>query len=133
VSGRTFDLGDVLSITTGRLVSQRGMDGIYDVLNFMTGDDLMTHQLPRAMDECAPRLLEQHPDLAEVVVPDKFDGEHHVRCWVTKQKERFGESRSLRPLPAGDHPRIHPLTELAMMAPGKPVIVVETPPDDGAS
>jgi hypothetical protein len=48
VSGRTFDLGDVLSITTGRLVSQRGMDGIYDVLNFMTGDDLMTHQLPKS-------------------------------------------------------------------------------------
>jgi hypothetical protein len=129
VSTRAFDLGDVLSITTGRLVSPRGMDGIYDLLNFMTGDDLMTHQLPRATDECAPKLLEQHPDLAEVPVPEMFGGEAHVRSWVAEQVERFGATREVEPLDPADHTPIHPLTELLMMAPGKPVIVVETPPD----
>lgn len=62
---KDFHLGDVLSITTGVLVSFRSMEGIYDILNFMTGDDLFTHQLPRATDECKPHLLEQFPELKE--------------------------------------------------------------------
>lgn len=58
---REFHLGDVLSITTGRLISPRGIEGVYDILRFMTGQDLFTHQLPRAMTEMKPRLLAQHP------------------------------------------------------------------------
>ena len=61
---KQFHLGDVLSITTGRLVSPRHIDGVYDILNFMTGDNLFTHQLPRASDECKPYLVEQFPQLA---------------------------------------------------------------------
>ena len=61
---KQFHLGDVLSITTGRLVSPRHIDGVYDILNFMTGDNLFTHQLPRASDECKPYLVAQFPQLA---------------------------------------------------------------------
>ena len=69
---RAFSLGDVLSVTTGYLVSLRHVDGLYDILNYMTGDDLYTPQLPRALDECAGPLLTQHPDLAAVRVPEQF-------------------------------------------------------------
>ena len=61
---KPFHIGDVLSITTGRLVSPRHIDGVYDILNFMTDDNLFTHQLPRACDECKPFLLKQFPQLA---------------------------------------------------------------------
>ena len=44
---KQFYLGDVLSVAIDRLVSLRHMDGVYDILNFMTGDDLLTHELPR--------------------------------------------------------------------------------------
>ena len=60
---KEFHLGDVLSITTGRLVSPRRMDGIYDILNFMTDSNLFTHQLSRAINECKPHLLGQFPQL----------------------------------------------------------------------
>ena len=60
---KKFHLGDVLSTTTERLVSPRHISGVYDILNFMTGDDLFTHQLPRASEECKPYLLEQFPQL----------------------------------------------------------------------
>ena len=56
---RDFHIGDILSVTTGRLVSPRRMDGVYDILNFMTGDNLFTHQLPRAARECAGPLAAQ--------------------------------------------------------------------------
>ena len=74
---RTFHIGDILTITTGRLVSPRHVDGIYDILNFMTGDNLFTHQLPRGMDECAPSLREQFPDLAAIVVPDDLGSKEY--------------------------------------------------------
>lgn len=44
---RNFHLGDILSVTTGCLLSPRRMEGVYDILNFMTADNLFTHQLGR--------------------------------------------------------------------------------------
>jgi len=60
---KSFHISDVLSVTTGRLVSCRHMEGIYDILNFLTGDNLFTHQLPRAGRECEPWLRTQFPQL----------------------------------------------------------------------
>jgi hypothetical protein len=102
------------------------------VLNFMTGDNLFTHQLPRAMDECAPEVLRQHPDLADVQVPTEFDGEQHVWTWLAEQVDQFGETRELSPLPVDEHAVIDPITELRMMRPDAPIITVVLP-EDGTS
>ena len=123
---RTFHLGDILTITTGRLVSPRHVDGVYDILNWMTGDNLFTHQLPRAMDECQGPLLAQHPDLAEIEVPD-LDGEAEVVTWLAAQVERYGETREVAPLAAGEHACIDPITEIRKMAPHAKIIAVEVP------
>ena len=122
---RTFDLGDVLSITTGKLVSPRHIEGVYDILNYMTRDNLFTHQLPRARQECAPWLLRQHPQLAEVdaesVTPDNF------REWLERQSEMFGAALVVEPIPQDDHERKNPLTELGEMVDPEKIIVVEVP------
>ena len=62
---KLFELGDVLSVTTGRIVSSRHIDGVYAILNFLTGHDLSAEQLPRAADECEPWLRRQFPSLME--------------------------------------------------------------------
>lgn len=56
-----FPIGVVLSLTTGRLVSPSHMDGIYEALRFLTGEDVYTHQIPRVMKECEPWLKSQFP------------------------------------------------------------------------
>jgi hypothetical protein len=122
---RDFHLGDILSVTTGLLVSSRHIDGVYDILNWMTGDSLFTHQLPRAGEECKGPLLAQHPDLAEVQVPDAFTGKEHVLAWLAEQVERYGETRPVAPLAEVDHTRINPLDELRMIRPDAPVIAVD--------
>ena len=117
---REFHLGDILSITTHRLVSPRHMDGVYDILNFMSGDDLMTHQLPRVCDEMKPRLLAQHPVLAEVntsgIKPDTV-------MWLDEQVARFGETRLVQ----SEH-QFHeiraPLKEAAAMRGSDGLVVV---------
>ncbi|MEU7170238.1 hypothetical protein ABZ949_01950 [Micromonospora tulbaghiae] len=121
---KPFHLGDILSITTGRLVSPDHIDGVYRILNHMTGDSLFTHQLGRASDECTPELLRQHPDLAEVV-PPKFDGEAHIWRWLAEQTDRYGITREVTPLAPADHTRIDPIAEMKMMKPDIEVITVE--------
>lgn len=122
---RSFHLGDVLSVTTAYLVAPRGIEAMYDLLSFMTGDELFTHQLSRAREECAPDLLRQYPDLAEVWVPAEFGDEAHVLSWLAKQVVVFGEHLDVTPLAEGDHTRIDPLTELASMVGPERIIAVE--------
>jgi hypothetical protein len=115
---RAFHLGDVLSVTTERLISPRHMKGIYDILDYMTGDSLFTHQLRRAGDECKPALLAQHPQLANVKVPnnlgDSDDPKQEVATWLAEQVEQYGETLEVEPLAAEAHTVIDPLDELAM-------------------
>lgn len=125
---KAFHLGDILTITTGRLVSPQHMEGVYGILNWMTGDSLFTHQLPRACDECQGPLLAQHPDLAAVTVPDDFGGDgEKVAAWLAEQVERYGETRQVAPLAAEDHTRIDPVTEMRAMRPDIEIITVHVP------
>lgn len=128
-AAREFDLGDILSITTGALVSRRHIEGVYDILGYMTGESLFTHQLPRASRECEPALLAQHPQLADVRVPDwPSEGvKEAVYAWLDEQEDRFGKTLPVTPLATEDHTRIDPISELKMMRPDMPIIVVEAP------
>lgn len=136
VTTKTFHLGDILTITAGALVSPRHMDGVYDILNWMTGDNLMTHQLPRACRECEGPLLAQHPDLAAVTVPEKFgDGsresaEQAVGAWLAAQIAAYGQTREVEPLRPEDHTRIDPMTEFGIVAPHAQVIPVIAPEEE---
>lgn len=122
---KDFHLGDILSITTSHLVSPRHIDGVYDILGWMTGEPLWTHQLPRASRECQPFLLQQHPDLTAVKFPEGLEGEAGVAAWLAEQVAVYGEMRPVAPLASEDHTSIDPISELKMMRPDMPVIGVE--------
>lgn len=137
---RTFPLGTVLSVTTERLVSPDHIDGVYKILNFMTGDKLWTHQLPRAGRECRPHLLRQHPQLdgpdmdAAVAELDRsLEGvEDHDECnevvrrWVAGMERRFGKAMDVSPIPTGDYEGKNPVDELIdRMGSESRVIVVD--------
>ncbi len=110
---RQFHIGDILSITTGKLLSPRHVDGLYDILNFMTRDNLFTHQLGRASDECKPHLLRQHPQFADVTGEDITT--ENWREWLARMVERFGEQLPVTQIPQDDHERKNPLDELIAM------------------
>lgn len=126
---RDFHIGDILSVMTGVLVSPRHVEAVYDLCGYMTGEKgLMTHQLPRASHECEPSLREQFPDLATLTMPDPWpegDPQTVVLGWLAEQVEKYGETRTVQPLAAGDHTRIDPITELRMMRPDMPIFAVE--------
>lgn len=108
---KLFHLGDILSITDGNLVSPRRMDGVYDILGYMTGAQLFTHQLPHAAETCAPALLAQHPQLASVVFDESLKGEAEVDQWLAGQVATHGEMLGVEPLASGDYVSIDPVIE----------------------
>lgn len=122
---REFHIGDILSITTGYLLSPRHMDGIYDILDYMTGDELSTLQLPRASRECESSLREQHPDLAAVDVPERFEGLAHVDRWLGDLVLKHGEKRVVMPLDPEEHTVIDVITEAQMMGLGDKIIMLD--------
>jgi hypothetical protein len=91
---KSFHLGDILSIVTGRLISPSGMKGIYNILSYMKGVNLYTHQLPAARDECKPRILEQYPQLANVDA-SMVNPKNHEK-WLSEQVEKFGEKLPIK-------------------------------------
>lgn len=129
MNAKAMPLGDVLSVTDGALVSRDHIDGVYRVLNFMTGDNLFTHQLPRAADECRPAILAQHPWLADIHPPEwDHDGDIKVQVfgWLDEMEAAHGPTVLLTPLADVDHTRIDPITELRMIRPDAEIIVVQT-------
>ena len=138
-----FHISDVLSVTTGRLVSSRHMVGVYAILNFLTGDDLYTHQLPRAMDECRPwlrtqfpTLMQDAPGMAGLLTALDMGMEEHGRtseaiaAWVERVRVETGlpEMIPVYELGADMYTHIDPLEEAeAMVGKGRVIVtVVET-------
>lgn len=119
---RTFALDDILSVTTGRLLSRRHMDGLYDLLSYMTDESLFTHQLPRAADVCGPALLAQHPQLRGVEPPADIDSAD-LLAWLVSVEREHGERLPVAPLPVGGWERRNPVEELCDMVGPEKVIV----------
>lgn len=121
---KKFHLGDLLSVTTGRLLSPTHMDGIYDILNYMTGDDLFTHQLPRASRECAPILVGQHPWLAKV--DHSAVNTENWQNFLADMVAKYGEFHDVIPMHPDDHEVKDPIEELIEMRGAENVIIVQT-------
>lgn len=78
---RTFDVADLLTVTTGRLLCS--VDRLYDLLGYMVRDSVWTHQLPRVGDECKPWLLRWFPELQPAC--DRLDS---LDRWIAKTPDQ---------------------------------------------
>lgn len=121
---RDFHIADIITAGTGTLVSLRGMDGVYDILNYMTGDNLFTHQIPRATWECMPYLIAQFPWLAEIDSSGATPDNH--KEWVRGVVNLYGEMHAVEPLPHDEHERIDPFSELAEKIHPDKIVLVKT-------
>jgi len=115
---------------------------VYDILNYMTDDNLFTHQLPRACRECEPWLKSQYPRLFSSdpqmeeclrlldemleAVPDDSKRQS-VEDWVKHVKVVFAlpDLLSVEQILAGSHGHIDPIEEAIAMKGQDSVIVVE--------
>jgi hypothetical protein len=136
---RDFALGDVLSVTTGRLVSARHMAGLRDILDWMSGEMPATHQIPRVLKEAAAVLGALYPHLTEAALKEDL-GELErllaaaprdpVRCqgvvdgWVAGLARTHGASLPVPRMDADQHERIDALSELAEKVPPDRIVTI---------
>lgn len=115
---RRFHIGDILSITTGRLTSPRGMDGIYDILGYMTDDSPFTTQLGRFAEECKPYLEKQLGDAINPYseVPESVKDSLSLYKWLHGVTESMDGDPFLKVGKIGeeDHAVLDPMTELEL-------------------
>lgn len=124
---KDFHIGDIITITSGCMVSLKGIGGVYEILNWMTGENHLTHQLPRASRQCEPILKDLYPDLATIVIPNfdhvpEIDQAGHWYDWLGQQVVKFGETLPV-PKIIG-HTAVDPIAELFEMKGAENVIIV---------
>lgn len=120
---KTFHIGDILSVLSGKLVSPRHIGGIYAICDWMTDRSNMTHQLPRVSSEIEPQLREDFPDLAAVEVPAGLNSEQKVLDFLASLD--MGETREVERLrDSADHTDIDPIAEIRMINPDAKIIAI---------
>jgi hypothetical protein len=119
IEQRIFPLADVLSVTTGRLLSRRKMEGVCDCIVWLT----RTARFPRFMSQqtCARlivtaaaakrQILAQHPWLAELQPPADPDPAD-LYSWLLTAETTHGENITL----TRDSPALSPAAAIAAFA-----------------
>ena len=109
-NSKQFDLGAILNITTGILFTS--MDDVYEVLNYLTGDSIFIHQIPRVMDAAKPYVLSLHPELEGVGVGVAINSFEDAKAFVDEQKKIYGNKLSLTPMSKTDgYSHVDPIEE----------------------
>ena len=102
------------------------MDRVYEIMNFLTGDNLFTHQLPRAFHACESWVKTQCPWLNELKESDCT--KETWQAWLADAEARFGKEHELNPLPHGQWMQRDPIQEaVELMEDKKRVIVIQAP------
>lgn len=123
MSTKEFPIDGVLSVVTDlRLVHDVGV--IYEILNWMTGESLFIHQLPRVGREAVPIILALHPALRRAVEESEQVTPDNCLEWIAAWKARYGETLAVPKMTIADHERIDLLSELAEKLSPDRVLVV---------
>jgi hypothetical protein len=108
---KDFPTADVMSTVTGRLMGK--IDGVYQVLNWMTGESVFTHQLPRISREAVPVMLARMPELQSAIdEAEEVTGDNYLG-WLARWTERYGATIAVPKMNHTQHERIDPMSEAA--------------------
>lgn len=116
----------VLSIVTGFLVAE--FSEVHRAMEWLAGEPVWTHQLPRIAREAKPGILADHPAIEEAckeAEAGKID-KSNWQAWQSRWRERYGATLLLRRMTADQHERIDPVSELAEKVAPDNVVVVGT-------
>lgn len=101
---RSFPLADILSVTSGLLLTRRAPSpgsALDEIIEYMTGEQLAWWQAPRAADACTEAFIAQHPFLAELKPPQVAEspiGKATLMFWLFGAELKHGTMLTVEPL-----------------------------------
>ncbi len=131
---KSFPIAKILNFADGRLLTS--IDDVYEFANFMTGDNLFTHQLPRAFRAIEPVLKKQLSFLAspEFATDQQWltdalargsDARTTINLWLVNMSAKYGAEHLVSPL--AEWMQQDPVSELVQMRESRDGIVIVTP------
>jgi hypothetical protein len=121
---KIFPVEAVMSTVTGFLVSEGGIGCVYEVLNWMTGESVYTHQIPRICREAVPVLLALYPNMQAAIDEAEQVNADNWRDWIAKWKDRYGDEIAVPLMNIAEHERIDPMSELVEMVSPERIITI---------
>ena len=120
---RKFPTEVVLSVTDGRLLCT--FDRVHEFLEFMAGESVWTHQVPRVAGEATPVLLAAHPWLADVPIPEVGGTQEQIQAALDEWAVAIDPPMVMcAPLGVVEHTSVDPISEITMMRPDAPIVPV---------
>ena len=115
---RRFDLGIIISVISGRVFTE--IENMYDILDYLTGDSIYTHQIPRVMDQVRPYILSIYPGLEGIGSDAIVTCKEEALAYIDEKKKIFGDSLPLKPITKeSGYSHVDPLEELSEMILGR--------------
>ncbi len=114
---RTFDLGSVLTVATGKLFTE--MANLQYILDYLSNDSIFVHQIPRVMKTAQSYVLAKYPQLEGVGQDVVINGWEDVKAFLDSQKAVLGDSFALSPMPREMYEHIDPIEEAIEIRSGK--------------
>ena len=96
-----FDLGTILTVTTAKCRLFTKIENLYKILNYLTGEDIFTHQIPRAHEIARPYVLSLYPNLKGVGEDVVIESYEDVVTFLNEQKKIYGDKFILSPIQKG--------------------------------
>ena len=89
---RMYHISDILTVTTGYMVSTRGGVGLSDIMEFICQDDYLgTIGLIRMHEDCTKVIFDQYPELMNEKVPEFMEQYDVVDKYVKDSIDKYGE------------------------------------------
>lgn len=131
IETKEFPAAVVVTAATGRLLCDMGQ--VYEILNFLTNDNLFTHQLPRAFRECKPWLMHRHAECrlaaeSESALDKLLESATNPKDACVEWVKSLGlpETITIERIPMDDHTRRCPIEDAIGMV-GKDRVVIVPP------
>lgn len=124
---KSFHISALLSVLpVDVFCAQGGLQDVYDLLEHLTGDTVMQHQVPLAADAMEPELIRQFPWLKDIPEPQpQLTSEAECVTWAASIADVHGEWHEVDSAPQawGRH---DPIADFRNQYPDTPMIVIET-------
>lgn len=124
MSDREFPTPVVMSAVSGFLLCD--FSDVQEFCEFMAGEPVWTHQLPRVGREAQASFLRQHPDKQWAIDLCKTVNKDNYKAVADRLIDEIGPLLAMHPMSEDEHECIDPVSELAEKVHPDKIVVVPT-------